>query len=192
MIPTDFIQTLLARVDIVDVIDRSVPLKKAGANYQACCPFHSEKTPSFTVSPTKQFYHCFGCGARHGDRFRWSTTVSRFPRRSRRSRDAGVTVPHVESAGERERHAETVDLTGNAARSGKVLSGAAQGCAERQCLPEAPRAHRRSSRSLASAMHRRLQNWPRCSRSMTTRSSTPQDWSSLAMAASATTGFATA
>ena len=65
MIPTDFIQTLLARVDIVDVIDRSVPLKKAGANYQACCPFHSEKTPSFTVSPTKQFYHCFGCGA-HG------------------------------------------------------------------------------------------------------------------------------
>ena len=65
MIPNDFISTLLGRVDIVDVIDRYVPLKKAGANYQACCPFHSEKTPSFTVSPTKQFYHCFGCGA-HG------------------------------------------------------------------------------------------------------------------------------
>src|SRR5256712_11320510 len=65
MIPNDFIQTLLSRVDIVDVIDRYVPLKKAGANYSACCPFHSEKTPSFTVSPTKQFYHCFGCGA-HG------------------------------------------------------------------------------------------------------------------------------
>ena len=65
MIPNDFIQTLLARVDIVQVIDRHVPLKKAGANYAACCPFHSEKTPSFTVSPTKQFYHCFGCGA-HG------------------------------------------------------------------------------------------------------------------------------
>ena len=65
MIPRDFIDTLLARVDIVDVIDRRVPLKKAGQNYQACCPFHSEKTPSFTVSPTKQFYHCFGCGA-HG------------------------------------------------------------------------------------------------------------------------------
>ena len=65
MIPRDFIDTLLSRVDIVDVIDRRVPLKKAGQNYQACCPFHSEKTPSFTVSPTKQFYHCFGCGA-HG------------------------------------------------------------------------------------------------------------------------------
>src|SRR3989441_8663128 len=65
MIPNDFIQTLLARVDIVEVIDRSVPLKKAGTNYVACCPFHSEKTPSFTVSPSKQFYHCFGCGA-HG------------------------------------------------------------------------------------------------------------------------------
>ncbi|MEQ1662592.1 MAG: DNA primase [Thiobacillus sp.] len=65
MIPRDFIDTLLTRVDIVDVIDRRVPLKKAGQNYQACCPFHSEKSPSFTVSPTKQFYHCFGCGA-HG------------------------------------------------------------------------------------------------------------------------------
>lgn len=65
MISQDFIQTLLSRVDIVEIIDRRVPLKKTGANYQACCPFHNEKTPSFTVSPTKQFYHCFGCGA-HG------------------------------------------------------------------------------------------------------------------------------
>src|SRR5208283_3542552 len=65
MIPNDFIQTLLSRVDIVDLVDRQVPLKKAGANFTACCPFHSEKTPSFTVSPSKQFYHCFGCGA-HG------------------------------------------------------------------------------------------------------------------------------
>jgi len=65
MIPESFIQELLSRVDIVNVVDRSVPLKKAGANYMACCPFHNEKSPSFTVSPTKQFYHCFGCGA-HG------------------------------------------------------------------------------------------------------------------------------
>ncbi|MEK7842590.1 MAG: DNA primase, partial [Pseudomonadota bacterium] len=65
MIPQSFIQDLLNRIDIVDVIERHVPLKKAGTNYSACCPFHSEKTPSFTVSPTKQFYHCFGCGA-HG------------------------------------------------------------------------------------------------------------------------------
>ncbi|MBL8431133.1 MAG: DNA primase [Dechloromonas sp.] len=65
MIPESFIQDLLARVDIVDLVDGYVPLKKSGANYAACCPFHSEKSPSFTVSPTKQFYHCFGCGA-HG------------------------------------------------------------------------------------------------------------------------------
>ena len=65
MIPESFIQDLLARTDIVDLIDGFVPLKKAGANYAACCPFHSEKSPSFTVSPVKQFYHCFGCGA-HG------------------------------------------------------------------------------------------------------------------------------
>ena len=65
MIPQSFIQDLLNRVDIVDVIEGHLPLKKAGANYIACCPFHGEKTPSFTVSPTKQFYHCFGCGA-HG------------------------------------------------------------------------------------------------------------------------------
>ena len=66
MISDSFKQDLLHRVDIVDVIERYVPLKKGGANYQACCPFHTEKTPSFTVSPTKQFYHCFGCGA-HGN-----------------------------------------------------------------------------------------------------------------------------
>lgn len=66
MISQSFIQELLDRTDIVDVIERDVPLRRAGANYSACCPFHSEKTPSFTVSPTKQFYHCFGCGA-HGN-----------------------------------------------------------------------------------------------------------------------------
>lgn len=62
-IPRTFIDELLARVDIVDVVDNRVSLKKAGKDYQACCPFHSEKTPSFTVSQQKQFYYCFGCGA---------------------------------------------------------------------------------------------------------------------------------
>ena len=65
LIPDSFIEELLARSDVVEVIERRVPLKRVGSEFQACCPFHDEKTPSFTVSPKKQFYHCFGCGA-HG------------------------------------------------------------------------------------------------------------------------------
>ncbi len=64
-IPQQFIDELVSRVDIVDIIDARVPLKKKGREHVACCPFHNEKTPSFTVSQNKQFYHCFGCGA-HG------------------------------------------------------------------------------------------------------------------------------
>ncbi|MFP8965604.1 DNA primase [Pokkaliibacter sp. CJK22405] len=62
-IPQSFIDDLLARTDIVDIVDERVALKKTGKNYSACCPFHQEKSPSFTVSPDKQFYYCFGCGA---------------------------------------------------------------------------------------------------------------------------------
>src|SRR6266566_3646158 len=65
-IPQDFVQELLVRTDIVELIQRRIALKKKGSNYSACCPFHTEKTPSFTVSAPKQFYHCFGCGA-HGN-----------------------------------------------------------------------------------------------------------------------------
>lgn len=65
-IPKHFIDDLISRVDIVELIDARVSLKKTGTNYSACCPFHQEKTPSFTVSPQKQFYYCFGCGA-HGN-----------------------------------------------------------------------------------------------------------------------------
>ena len=65
-IPRSFIDDLLARLDIVDIVDARVKLKKKGKNYGACCPFHNEKTPSFSVSQEKQFYHCFGCGV-HGN-----------------------------------------------------------------------------------------------------------------------------
>ena len=65
LIPQDFINDLVDRADIVEVIGRRVALKKAGGEFKACCPFHDEKTPSFTVVPNRGFYHCFGCGA-HG------------------------------------------------------------------------------------------------------------------------------
>lgn len=65
-IPESFIQELLARADVVEIVGRYVQLKKTGANFSGLCPFHSEKSPSFTVSPTKQFFHCFGCG-KHGN-----------------------------------------------------------------------------------------------------------------------------
>ena len=104
---------MLGRVDIVEVIDRSVPLKKAGANYQACCPFHSEKTPSFTVSPTKQFYHCFGCGA-HGTAigFLMEHAGHSFPEAVETlARDAGLAVPRTEQPGEREQRRQSQDLS---------------------------------------------------------------------------------
>ncbi len=66
LIPKEFITDLVNRIDIVELIDARVPLKKSGHNYSACCPFHNEKTPSFTVSQSKQFFHCFGCG-KHGN-----------------------------------------------------------------------------------------------------------------------------
>ena len=103
MIPRDFIDTLLARVDIVDVIDRRVSLKKAGQNYQACCPFHTEKTPSFTVSQTKQFYHCFGCGA-HGTALGFLMEYEHMSFRdavAALAQDAGLPIP--ESASEPDR-----------------------------------------------------------------------------------------
>ncbi len=94
-IPTQFIDELLTRIDIVDIIDARVPLKKAGKNLHACCPFHNEKTPSFTVSPDKQFYHCFGCGA-HGTAigFLMEYEQMSFPEAIEElAQQAGLTVP---------------------------------------------------------------------------------------------------
>jgi DNA primase len=125
MIPNDFIQTLLSRIDIVDIIDRYVPLKKAGANYQACCPFHSEKTPSFTVSPTKQFYHCFGCAA-HGTAigFLIEHGGKSFPDAVEElARDAGLQVPRIERPGESDRREQAMDLTAITLEAAKFYRG---------------------------------------------------------------------
>lgn len=95
MIPESFVQELLARIDVVDVVGRYVQLRKGGANLLGLCPFHNEKSPSFTVSPTKQFYHCFGCGA-HGSAitFLMEHTGANFPEAVRAlAGNAGMTVP---------------------------------------------------------------------------------------------------
>ena len=95
LIPDSFIDELLARVDIVGVIESRVPLKKAGREWTACCPFHDERSPSFTVSPTKQFYHCFGCGA-HGSAVRFLMEYERleFPDAIEElAQTVGLTVP---------------------------------------------------------------------------------------------------
>jgi len=110
-IPEKFIDDLLARVDIVDVIEQRVPLKKAGRDWTARCPFHDERSPSFTVSPNKQFYHCFGCGA-HGsaikflmdyDRMEFVDAVEDLASR------VGLKVPY-EGGGKRAPQEDSTDL----------------------------------------------------------------------------------
>ncbi|MBV6271618.1 DNA primase [Alcaligenaceae bacterium CGII-47] len=113
MIPESFIQELLARIDITDVVGQFVQLRKGGANLLGLCPFHTEKSPSFTVSPTKQFYHCFGCGA-HGSAIRFLTehTGASFPEAVRTlAAGVGMTVPEEprsprQRAADRERKQE--------------------------------------------------------------------------------------
>ena len=98
LIPQSFIADLLNRVDIVDVVGQHVKLKKAGANYQGLCPFHAEKSPSFSVSPTKQFYHCFGCGA-HGSAISFMMEYSGLgyvDAIEELARSAGLDVPREE------------------------------------------------------------------------------------------------
>jgi DNA primase len=111
-IPQNFIDELLSRVDIVEVVNARVPLKKAGREYQACCPFHSEKTPSFTVSPTKQFYHCFGCGA-HGTALGFLMEYDRlsFPEAIEElATQQGMQVPHEASFDNGPDHRPIYDL----------------------------------------------------------------------------------
>jgi DNA primase len=113
MIPPDFIQTLLGRVDIVDVIDAQVHLKKSGSNFVACCPFHNEKTPSFSVSQTKQFYHCFGCGA-HGTALGFLMEYNGLPfvdAVRQLAESVGLQVPQVENKEADARRKDGVDLS---------------------------------------------------------------------------------
>jgi DNA primase len=105
-IPQEFIDELVARTDIVELIDSRIPLRKAGRRYVACCPFHNEKTPSFTVSPQKQFYYCFGCGV-HGtaisfliefDRLNFIEAVEEL------AQQIGMTVPQESNQAHRSHH----------------------------------------------------------------------------------------
>ena len=120
-IPKQFIDELLTRTDIVDVIDARVPLRKAGKDYKACCPFHEEKTASFTVSADKQFYHCFGCGV-HGTAIGFLVDyehMSFIEAIEELARRAGLAVPReagevVES--EKDHGADLLDLLRDAAR----------------------------------------------------------------------------
>lgn len=101
-IPQPFLDDLLARTDIVELIDNAIPLKKTGANLSACCPFHQEKSPSFTVSASKQFYHCFGCGA-HGNAISFLIEYERLEFRDAvesLARSCGLEIPK-EAQGDR-------------------------------------------------------------------------------------------
>ena len=134
LIPQSFIADLLNRVDIVDVVGQHVKLKKAGANFQGLCPFHSEKSPSFSVSPTKQFYHCFGCGA-HGSAISFLMEYSGLgyvDAIEDLARSAGLDVPREErTANDVARQQQTMALS-------EVMSAAADWY--RQQLKAAPRA----------------------------------------------------
>ena len=117
-IPQHFIDELLSRADIVEIVGRRVPLKKAGREFQACCPFHSEKTPSFTVSPTKQFYHCFGCGA-HGSALGFLMEYDRlsFPEAVEElASSLGLEVPHEANFEQGPDHRPLYDTLEKAAR----------------------------------------------------------------------------
>jgi DNA primase len=110
LIPERFIDELLTRIDIVDVVQPRVPLKRAGRDWTACCPFHDERTPSFTVSPAKQFYHCFGCGA-HGSAIKFLMEYDRleFPDAVEElAQTVGLTVPH--EGGDRRPREDHTDL----------------------------------------------------------------------------------
>src|SRR3954471_4028209 len=137
-IPQAFIQDLLARADVVEIVGRSVQLKKAGANFAGLCPFHAEKSPSFTVSPSKQFYHCFGCGA-HGDAIRFLVEhngMSFIDAVKDLAQQVGMTVPDDDRTPQQREQAEAQKQ--RRATLSDVLAKAAAGY--RKQLRQSPRA----------------------------------------------------
>lgn len=112
LIPQTFIDDLLSRADIVEVVDKRVTLRKSGKNYTACCPFHKEKTPSFSVQPERQFYYCFGCGAGgNAIGFIMNFDQTDFPQAVESlARDNGMEVPREESAAATRRQSENSKL----------------------------------------------------------------------------------
>jgi len=112
LIPQTFIDDLLSRADIVEVVDKRVTLRKSGKNYSACCPFHKEKTPSFSVQPERQFYYCFGCGAGgNAIGFIMNFDQTDFPQAVESlARDNGMEVPREENAAATRRQSENSKL----------------------------------------------------------------------------------
>ena len=165
-IPDAFIDDLLARTDIVEVIGARVPLKRQGKEYSARCPFHDERSPSFTVSPTKQFYHCFGCGA-HGtaisflmnyDRLEFLDAVEELAKR------VGMEVPR--DTQQRNANPDTQRPVRRARRRREVLPQATRRQRQGAGLLRQPRRRRRRSRErFAHRLRaRRLQRAARCAR----------------------------
>ena len=122
-IPQTFIQELIARADVVDIVGRYVQLKKGGANFMGLCPFHAEKSPSFSVSPTKQFYHCFGCG-KSGDAISFlmeHTGASFHEAVEDLAQQYGMQVPEEAGSPQDRARAETEGARAHAACRGGVV-----------------------------------------------------------------------
>ena len=181
MIPNDFIQTLLSRVDIVDVIDRYVPLKKAGANYVACCPFHSEKTPVVHGQPDQAVLPLLRLRrARHGDRLpdgvrrQGVSRRGRGARARRRPRGAAHRAPRRRASGARRRRTSPTSLLAAAKFYRAQLKDAPRAI---DYLKE-PRPHRRDRRALRHRLRagRLAAARARVSPTTTTRRSKPRAW----------------
>ena len=181
MIPPTFVHELLSRVDIVEVVGRSVELKRAGSTWKGLCPFHGEKSPSFTVTPSRQTYHCFGCGV-HGNAIGFLMRAARhgLRRRGARSRPASRldrSGGRASTPGEREEAArqkqKQLTLTDVLARAAEGYRRAAEDERARDRLPQGPRPERRDRGALRPRLCDRLAGaaWRAFSRATTTRCS---------------------